>query len=268
MPSPAIRVDAIDLRGRPGDVSRHAPHHGIGYPRHRHDAIELNVVTGGRGAYLVGDRRVDLVPGRLLWLFADEAHHLAAATRLDYWIVYFDPDLIRRANVHRPGNGDPLVRDVTVDQCRLLHGICADLLHAEAGPLAEAGFTYLLQRAWADTLSGRPVGPQPRTLSDGIQAVIAVLREGRSAPGLAEAAALAGLSTTRFPRRFRDEVGCGFAAYRERALVERACAAWRRGTSWEALAARVGFGSYRQFHRAFTRIMGCSPRRWRSPGGG
>lgn len=260
------RVDRIDLKGRSGDVSRHHPHHGASYPRHRHDAIELNVVTGGRGAYVVGDRRVDLAPGRLLWLFADDDHHLASALRLDYWIVYFHPALLASAmtaadRTQLRADG-PLVRDVSPEQLRLLDALCADLTRATPGPLAESGFTYLLHRAWQDTLAGRRTGPQPGPLDAAIVRVITVLREGRGAPTLSEAARLADLTPDRFARRFRAAVGCAYLGYRERALVERAAGRWSPGTSWENLATHSGFGSYRQFHRAFTRCTGLSPRAW------
>jgi AraC-like DNA-binding protein len=255
----------IDLRGRPGDVTRHPAHHGIGCPRHRHEAIELNIVTGGRGSYLVGDQRLDLAPGRLVWLFAENDHILASAHQLDFWIVYFDPKLLREAKVCHPAGETPLVRDIDSDQCQLLHHLCLDLTHAEPGLLAEAGFTYLLHRSWMDTLSGRPVGSPTGTVSKEVRNAIAILREGRDAPGLSECAHLVDLTPSRFAKRFSKEVGSTYLAYRERVLVERACAMWKHDDAWEDIATKVGFGSYRQFHRAFSRVVGCTPRRWRTP---
>ncbi len=263
LPDPgASRIDRIDLKGRPGDVSRHPAHHGVGYPRHRHDATELNVVTGGRGAYIVGHQRIDLAPGRLLWLFADQDHHHATANRREYRIVYFDPALWTRTGIRVPRNEEPLLRDVDAAGLRLLDALCADLAQAEPGPLAEAGFTYLLHRAWRDTLAGRSPGPQPAPLDAAMLRVITVLRDGRGSLTVTAAAQVADMSPDRFARRFRASVGCSYLTYRERVLVERACGLWTAQAAWEDLAHQAGFGSYRQFHRAFTRCCGQSPRAW------
>lgn len=258
----AVRVDRIDLQQRKGDVSRHAPHHGIGYPRHCHEAIELNIVTAGRGAYIVDDFRVDLTPGRVLWLFPEQAHHLASATRLAYWIVYFSPEVIRRVGIKQMTNNEPLVHDVPLPHLRTLDACCGELMVDRQGPVADAGFWYLAHLAWRETVSGAALSSVSTRIDPAIQSVVTVLREGRGAPGLAEAARLAGLSGDRFARRFRSAIGCSYAAYRERVLIDRACAQWTAGDSWERLSAQVGFGSYRQFHRAFTSLTGVSPRAW------
>src|SRR5580704_19475243 len=64
---------------------------------HRHEELELNLVTAGTAKYLVGERRYDLARGTLIWLFPEQDHMLLDESA-DYtmWIVVIRPALLRR----------------------------------------------------------------------------------------------------------------------------------------------------------------------------
>ena len=64
---------------------------------HRHIELELNLVTAGTARYLVGERRYDLSPGTLIWLFPEQ-DHLLLDESYDYsmWIAVISPKLLNR----------------------------------------------------------------------------------------------------------------------------------------------------------------------------
>lgn len=64
-----------------GRVERHVAAHGS--PRgHRHAELELNLVVRGRASYLLGERRYDMTPGTLTWLFPGQDHVLVDESRI------------------------------------------------------------------------------------------------------------------------------------------------------------------------------------------
>ena len=71
------------------DGSRHTPHH--------HEELEINLVTQGTAAYLLGDRRYELRRHTLVWLFPDQEHALLDQSP-DHamWIGVFTPRLLRQ----------------------------------------------------------------------------------------------------------------------------------------------------------------------------
>src|SRR3954471_9466125 len=79
-------------KGRGGHVFDFS---GVVRPRHHHDELEFNLGVHGTGRFSVGTRRVELVPGRLLWFLPGQDHVLEAATAdFQMWIVPFKPHLV------------------------------------------------------------------------------------------------------------------------------------------------------------------------------
>ena len=61
---------------------------------HRHEELELNLVTAGRAAYLTMGRRYDLTLGTAVWLFPDQDHVLLGESPdFEMWIVVWKPGL-------------------------------------------------------------------------------------------------------------------------------------------------------------------------------
>ena len=60
--------------------------------------MEINLVTQGTAAYLLGDRRYELRRHTLVWLFPDQEHVLLDQSP-DHamWIGVFKPGLLRHA---------------------------------------------------------------------------------------------------------------------------------------------------------------------------
>src|ERR1700722_158893 len=79
---------------------------------HRHDELELNLVTAGTARYLLGERRYDLARGTLIWLFPEQDHLLLDESQ-DYamWIAVITPALLKQVCGNRVARtlllGDP-----------------------------------------------------------------------------------------------------------------------------------------------------------------
>src|SRR5215213_4255647 len=91
-------IDDVGVRvGLDGRVVRHKV--GDVRPRtHRHAELEVNLVVRGTASYLLGDRRYELTPRTLTWLFPGQDHLLVDESS-DHelcWAV-FRPALVSRA---------------------------------------------------------------------------------------------------------------------------------------------------------------------------
>jgi AraC-like DNA-binding protein len=205
-----------------------------------------------------------------VWLFPARPHRLVAQSAdFSMWVL-----VVRRSaharwrRVLEPAaRRDLAADDPALAPCRhLADGDASDLHHALralAGLTAWPGafraaldFAVVLawrayQRAPAD---GRPLHPA-------VQRALAALRAQPTLDGAA-LAAHAGMSRARLSGRFRAETGESLVDCRNRLRIERILAAPPRSGGLLAAALAAGFGSYAQFHRAFRRATGSSPRAW------
>jgi AraC-like DNA-binding protein len=93
-----------------------------------------------------------------------------------------------------------------------------------------------------------------------IEHSIAWLRERLAAPlSLADAAAVAHLSPSRFRHLFVAQTGVSFRGYLLWARVAQAMAAGMNGESWTAAAQGAGFADSAHFSRTCRRMFGIAP---------
>ena len=245
--------------------------------RHRHAELELNLVTSGRGSYLLGPRRYEIRRGDLLWLFPAQEHVLAEQTPdFGMWIAVF-----RRRAVQRTAAGAAtrvlLQRSYADEACRRLtphdlsrfEELFSELASAEEPGLLNAGLGYALLHAWKcfERASEVPV----RELHPAVERAVRILQEESpdaqpsAHPGsLVELAHRAGLSASRLSRLFKQQTGSTLVDFRNRQRIERFRSLYGSGVRHTLLSAALesGFGSYPQFHRVFRQIVGCSPREY------
>ena len=89
--------------------------------------------------------------------------------------------------------------------------------------------------------------------------------ESRNPPSVAELAGDAGVHRSHFARAFRRHVGCTVAEFVRSRRVEWAAEQLRaRGNSLGELSLMAGFGDQAHFTRAFKRVMGVTPGKYRS----
>ncbi|MEW6681843.1 MAG: helix-turn-helix transcriptional regulator [Nitrospirota bacterium] len=84
--------------------------------------------------------------------------------------------------------------------------------------------------------------------------------------GLTELAALAGIHPSHLCREFKKHVGCSPLEHLKRVRIQRASVLLRESDkSVKEVGFSVGFKRPEAFSKAFKRVIGCSPRHFRSP---
>jgi len=255
--------------GVEGRVARHSA--ADGPPRaHRHAELELNLVVRGSATYLLGERRYELTPGTLTWLFPGQDHVLVdESPGHELWWAVFSPALVGGAATTPPLRA-LLQRDPTGDFSRRLDARRAGRLGAllreirDADPvddaLLNAGLAYLLVFAWRafldseDVVAGADVHPA-------VESVARRLHLDPNSGNLDELARAAGLSAPHLSRIFKAQTGVSITRFRNQRRLERFRVLYGDGRHTTTLAAALeaGFGSYAQFFRVFHTETGSNP---------
>lgn len=240
--------------------------------RHTHAELELNLVTRGSGTYFLGARRYRIRRGDLIWLFPTQEHVLfEQSADFSMWIAVFRRTAIRNA-ASTKASQPLLAPNLDVDPCRRLTGddlqrleLLLRELHAiEQRPdLLNAGLRYALLLAWQ--AFERATGVATHDLHPAVERAAKLLRDDPATTSLDRIARRSGLSPARLSRLFKVQTGFALTDFRNRVRLDRFLDLYGSGRRVSMLDAALsaGFGSYPQFHRVFTRIMGRSPRDYR-----
>jgi AraC-like DNA-binding protein len=251
---------------------------GPGRTVHRHPALEFNLVVRGTARYLLGDRRYDLGPDSLVWLFPEQDHLLVDnSPDFQAWFAFVHPPPLRRAFSHQPAGQSPatyktlMSGDPAGHFCRQLPAATARRLAAlltEVGkshgdtPRLGAGLAFLAMTAWAMHLTAPPV-PEGARLHPAVEhTAFRLSNDGESE--LEAVAAKSGLSASRLRHLFRAQTGQSLVAFRNQQRIRRLIEDVENGDRRPllAIALDAGFGSYAQFHRVFRSCIGVGPRTW------
>jgi AraC-like DNA-binding protein len=256
-------------RGAEGRVARHTA--GDGPPRaHRHLELELNLVVRGAASYLLDERRYELTPGTLTWLFPGQDHVLVdESPDHELWWAVFRPRLVTRTATTAAARPllerDPFghfSRRLDARWVPRLGALLSELRDSETADdaLLNAGLAYLLVVAWRafldseDVVAGADVHPA-------VETVARRLHTDPNAGSLDELARTAGLSPSHLSRIFNAQTGVSITRFRNQRRLERFRVLYGNGRRTTALAAALeaGFGSYAQFYRVVRAETGRSP---------
>jgi len=239
--------------------------------RHHHAELELNLVTRGSGTYLLANRRYQIRRGDLLWLFPVQEHVLIEQTGdFEMWIAVFKRRLIKRTAID-PDSRVLLKTDHSGDCCRRLarhestrlEQLFGELSLAESRPaLLNSGLGYSLLSAW-QCFEGAADVPV-HDVHPAVEKAARLIHEDGTTLCLNDLAQRAGLSPARLSRLFKEQTGLAMVDFRNRQRIDRFLEIYGTGQRRTMLdaALEAGFGSYPQFHRIFSRVMGCSPGRY------
>jgi len=232
---------------------------------HVHDEFEVNLVTSGRGTYLVAGERKVLRPRSLIWLFPEQEHILLDFTRdFTMWILVLSPEFTEQMVPRIPilaerDPGSVLMRPLPSKCVRLLDQIAQEL-STGFQPLDchELGLAWWLASAWNAYEHGD--SQDAGSLHSAVARAMALLREDPS-KNLKTLAQETRISPSQLSRLFKRQAGVSITDFRNSlrldAFVDRCYGA--RDSAMFAIARDAGFGSYAQFSRVFRRQMGCSP---------
>jgi AraC-like DNA-binding protein len=243
---------------------------------HHHAELEFNLVTEGKGLYLLENRKYEIRRGDLLWLFPAQEHVLIEQT-LDFemWIGVCKPGAVRRIAID-PGAKILRENDPAGEYCRRLaqpalaqlEGMFLEIAATRDQPgLFNAGLAYAFLSAWQQFEKSADV--PVRDVHPAVEKAARLIRHESNLFSLDELAQRAGLSAHRLSRLFKQQTGIALVDFRNRQRVEKFLQFYgtgQRHTMLEA-ALEAGFGSYPQFHRVFKRVTGQSPasRRMKNP---
>ena len=257
--------------GLDGDLW-HYRHQGRANAMHHHRELEFNLVTQGRGLYLLANRKYQVRRGDLLWLFPAQEHVLIEQSPdFEMWIGVAKPKTIRRIATDASAR---LLREVNPvgEYCRRLsqpalarlETLITEIAATREQPgLFNTGLSYVLLAAWRQFEQAAEV--PVHDIHPAVERAALHIRNQTTTVSLVDLARHAGLSAPRLSRLFKQQTGVALVDFRNRQRIERFLTlygAGQRTTMLEA-ALEAGFGSYPQFHRVFRRVLGSSPGRYR-----
>ncbi len=231
---------------------------------HRHDEFEVDLVTSGRGTYVVNGQRRAIRTRSLIWLFPDQEHMLDEfSPDFMMWIVVISPEFTAQMAERVPilAERDPgriLLKTLATSCTRHLDAVAQEL-STGFQPLDchELGLAWWLASAWESYQHGesRDAGP----LHSAVPRAMALLHEDAS-KDLNMLAEETCLSPSRLSRLFKRQAGMSITDFRNNVRLETFMGhAGGNGASMSERAREAGFGSYAQFSRVFRQRMGCSP---------
>ena len=237
------------------------------HPRHRHVALELNLVVGGRGHYEVDGRCHPLSPGTVLFIAPGTDHYLEERTPdFEMWILALQPALLERTCAGPEGAA--FLRAIAAGECaRLLSIDDARWLGREVRRFAGTGSPGFLHAGLSYAMAGAreafarfAAGAREAAISGEVRRCMTLLDED---PALSrgELADQARVDPDALSHAFQRELGVGLVAYRNRLRVRRFLELASTGRlTLLAACLQAGFGSYAQFHRVFVAETGQTPR--------
>ena len=248
-------------------------HYGTVYPMHRHDELEINLVTQGTGVYLLDDRKYALRRCSQVWLFPGQNHVLLDPSRdFEMWILVFKPTLLRRACTTeatrvllkaRPKGH--FCKELSETSVRRLHALFREVMSVNVDTARfNAGLGYALLAAWAAQLASSEL-PSATEVHPAVERAVGLLRFEDQPLTLETLARRAGLSPSRLSRLFQAQIGASITAFRNQQRLDRFLTLYENGQKKNMLQAALeaGFGSYPQFHRIFKQSMACGPAEYR-----
>jgi AraC-like DNA-binding protein len=232
----------------------------------------MHLVVSGSALIVLGDQRVQVMSGTLYWMPPGLEHWTAEPSKgFRRYVLSMRQAAVRRilsreqaALLLRRSRHRRLFAQLQAAELDRLARLLAEVvtLPSDAPALWNAGLGYALARAFT-AFSGATQSKEPTVLHPAVARALALMRKDGLHLGRDELAARTGLSASHLSRLFVQELGQELRDVRNRMRVERAIELLREqhAPSLTRAALDAGFGSYSQFHRIYTRLIGESPSR-------
>ncbi|MCI3207975.1 MULTISPECIES: helix-turn-helix transcriptional regulator [Pandoraea] len=253
-------IDTSPLRRLPRPVYFRAYHIAAGtcVRAHKHAWWQFLFARDGLMQVQAGDINFTLPPDYGMWIPPRCAHTLWVGEDVALESLYIERDAIALL----PDTG---VRVVMVDEFvrAFLHHGCTAIptRYDPAGPDARKVAVLLdLVQALPDAPFQLPFPAEPRLL----QVCLAIQADPHLPHTLADACALALMSSRSFSRHFVKATGMPYHAWRQRMRLLASLEMLRRGASVTDVALTIGYATPSAFIYAFKQLFGTSPSRFTS----
>lgn len=240
---------------------------------HRHDELECNIVRRGRASYLLENQRIDMEANSIVWLFPEQEHLMLDVSHdFALWILVMRPSYLAQSCISpvsqtllekRPSG--LFVRHINKSAADQLEYLCQQAVASVAEvDLHNATLGHLLHACWSAFRQGSLV-PLKQQLHPAIHKIARQLLDGNQPDDVQTLAKQVGLTPETISRLFKKQTGLSLTTYRNRCKLDRFLALYGEGHTVTMLEAALtaGFGSYAQFYRVFSQLMGQSPANYR-----
>jgi AraC family cel operon transcriptional repressor len=271
----APRLHAVDFLDPVTGIHhhRHTAWSATGEP-HRHDFMEIFLITAGELVHRVNGRRIPLAANDMVFMRPDDEHAygLPAGRSCELRNLAFPVRLVQQAAEFAEGRMNlaawrdaalPPVRRLSPDEAR---GAGCELDACLRLPPAEAAWAWRalifgwLCRAFPATVAHAPAEPLPEWLAE----ALARLPEARPGREFAWLRRVAGRSPEHLCRTFRRCLGTTPKAYLNRRRLAQAAVRLRESqVPIDQVARDAGFANLGHFHQLFRREFGETPGRYR-----
>ena len=230
---------------------------------HAHHELEFNFILSGKGSYLLEDGHHDLAPGTVVWLLPGQRHRLMRSPEMSMWVATISPGEL----------DEEFLRDVAAKPCSQLSSqdaIALDRLlshHSQDSDeprLYLAGLAYVFRSA-LHACQTSP-GATRKQMHPAVIRALQILRSGSDAPGAARLARICGVSQAYLGQLLSEQTGLRLVELRNRARLEQFHILYPKSGDLLTAALEAGFGSYTQFHRVFSDMIGMTPGEWAKAG--
>ncbi len=243
----------------PGAARAHVWHHvpETRRPRHFHSEPELNLITAGSATFGMGDTRLSVAAGDLLWWSPGQDHVLLdASPDFDLYVIGLTPELSARVlgNGATPAYGGSTRTELGREALARLRSWCGAPIGSDPGAVERH-----VGDLWRHAHDLRTTASDKHTLTS--RALVSLIE--RPELGRNDVAVAGRAHPTDVSRHFHKDVGLRLTEYRTRVRLLRFIHNVDTfGQGLLAAALDAGFGSYSQCHRAFQETLGCSPRQF------
>jgi len=247
------------------------------FGRHHHRELELNVLVTGAACYWFPHGELRVAAPAILWIPPLVEHELLEASQdLSMWVLSVrappGPAAVPPAGARVPER-PPALRAalhelsdgprVTGIPPAALARVCVrsrEGLLRPGVPQLNALLSEVVEIGWSERCPLAGLG-EAAALHPAARHAARLLREPDASRSMVALARSTCLSRERLSRVFAQSLGIGLVQYRNHHRVQRFIHAFGDGSGTNMLRAalEVGFGSYVQFHRAFTQVVGYPP---------
>ena len=268
---------------RGGIIRYMSPHEALAKPNERfeYEVLALLIIESGTATYVIDNKIIEIPPLSAVWCFPEQERTLCnRTTDFKMWVIEFTQEFLQQTcteqhdDILKQKHEEFLHRRLPVNEFQFMRRIFAELLNiGEPCPegffgkegendLFNAGLHYILQHCWR-IFRIKKNEFQYTELHPAVSKAVRFLSvEGNESSSVEELAKHCGLSASRIVPLFHKEVGMTITEFRNRRKLDRFFTIYspKGPHNLMSCALDAGFGSYAQFYRIFTSIMGCSPR--------